>query len=368
MLIVFLTVFSGWSVSAQDWSLQGLMLLKEKRFTDAIEAFSNAIDADVDASEPYNNRGVCRFFTGDLKGAISDYTQALELNPDYAEAYKNRGGARFYNKDYERSIQDYTRALEIAPEDAETYYHRGIAEFHRGAYKKSLADHTHALRLQPDLAAAANQIAWTLATCPMDDIRNGPRAVEMAQQALALSPEIIYLDTLAAAYAEAGRFQDAVSVQQKVIAWLKRNDRTEEIKEGNYRLFVYRAYKPWRDALPEKCNSAYITAFIEAWRKAWELADLNAYIRFYHPDARQGDVAGKVNIGESKRTLWHGKQPKRIAFGPPRIDPLGDGCRASFRQAYENTVGYSDSGIKTLRLVPYGNTYLIRGEKWKRIR
>jgi len=365
MLIVLLPVFSGWAVFAEDWSLQGLMLLKEKRFGQAIEAFSKAIDADLDTAEPYNNRGVCRFFTGDLKGAIADYTRALELNTNYAEAYKNRGGAWFYKKDYARAIQDYTHALDIVPEDAETYYHRGIAEFHKGEYRKSIADHTHALRLWPNLAAAANQIAWTLATCPLDDIRNGPRAVKMAQKALALDPEIIYLDTLASAYAEAGRFQDAVSVQKKVIAWLQRNGKTEEIKEGNYRLFVYRAHKPWRDALPVKCNSAYITAFIEAWRKAWERGDLQAYIRFYHPDARQGELAGKMRIGESKQTLWQRKKPKRIAFGPPRIDADEDGCRVAFRQEYQNTAGYSDSGIKTLQLFSYGSTYLIIGEQWR---
>ena len=59
---------------------------------------------------------------------------------------------------------------------------------------------------------AQNDLAWLLATCPDNSVRNGQKAVELAQQAVQLSngrsPEI--LDTLAAAYAEAGRFHEAV--------------------------------------------------------------------------------------------------------------------------------------------------------------
>ena len=346
-------------------SALGVSLLQERRFAQAIEAFTQAIADRPGAPENYNNRGVCRFFIGDLDGAVADYTRAVTLNPMYAEAYKNRGGAWFYRQDYPKAVDDYTRALEIAPSDAETHYHRGIARYYQGQYRESIEDHARALKLRPDFAAAANQIAWTLATCPDPEVRDGEKAVAMAREAMGMASDSIAMDTLAAAYAEAGRFEDAAALQEKVIALLEENGASDGRHEAFERLDAYRGRRPWRDAVPELCGSRGVADFVERWRRAWEGADLAGYLACYHPNARQGDLSGKIAIGDHKKSIWPDKAPSRVVLGDLTLDPAGDGCRVTFSQEYENRSAYRDKGVKTLDLTAYGGTFLIVEENWR---
>ena len=364
-MVMVCLLFSTRAAGEQDFFSRGLYLLKNKQFNRAIATFSKAIEANPNFAEAYNNRGVCRFYTGDLDRAIDDYTRAVQLNPDDAEALKNRGGAWFYQKSYDRAIADYTRALAINAEDAEAYYHRGVALFYTGEYRKSIADYTQALRIRPDYAAAYNQIAWTLATCPDAEIRDGSKAVAMAQKALAFHPEIEFLDTLAAAYAEAGRFDEAVAAQQKVILWLERKNRQAELPESRKHLKAYRARKTWLEAGPGQCSPERISAFIEAWRNSWENADIKAYLGFYHPDAIQGRLKGRERIAVHKKALWQREKPGEITFGPVRIVPDAGRCRVTFDQIYAGAGGYRDSGRKTVTLAPYGGSWLIVNESWR---
>ena len=77
-----------------------------------------------------------------------------------------------------------------------------------GRTREAVAQYQEALRLNPDLAGALNNLAWVLATCPDDQLRNGAEAVRLAERACELTHyrEPLFIGTLAAAYAEAGRF------------------------------------------------------------------------------------------------------------------------------------------------------------------
>ena len=90
----------------------------------------------------------------------------------------------------------------------------------RGEYKAALAQLREALKLEPDRAAALRNMAWILATCPDPTVRNGPQAVGLAERAARLSApdDPTLLDTLAAAYAEAGRFAEAVRTAERAAA------------------------------------------------------------------------------------------------------------------------------------------------------
>lgn len=94
---------------------------------------------------------------------------------------------------------------------------------------------------------AENGLAWLLATSYEAKIRNGKEAARWAQQALKQlgESEAFILDTLAAAYAEAGDFDAAISTQEKAIANLRDNTKEKELQE---RLKSYREKKPWRDS------------------------------------------------------------------------------------------------------------------------
>jgi Zn-dependent protease len=97
---------------------------------------------------------------------------------------------------------------------------RGLAESRLGKWPRAIEDYREALRLQPKLASAHNNLAWLLAVCPVDALRNGQEAVEHATWACKATgwrtPNC--LGTLAAACAEVGDFGDAVRWQQRALA------------------------------------------------------------------------------------------------------------------------------------------------------
>ncbi len=99
---------------------------------------------------------------------------------------------------------------------------------------------------QQDHAGAQNALAWLLATSPDDTVRDGALAVAWAERAVEQVPSAANIDTLAAAYAEVGRFDDAVSTQQRAIDALD-EAQVELREEFKLRLARYQAQQPWRE-------------------------------------------------------------------------------------------------------------------------
>ncbi len=99
---------------------------------------------------------------------------------------------------------------------------------------------------QSNTADAYNEYAWFLATSPYAAVRNGSVAVTNARKAVAIDANASYLDTLAAAYAEAGQFSQAQATQERAIALAER-DQPEVLDDLNAHLEAYRAGQAWRE-------------------------------------------------------------------------------------------------------------------------
>ena len=139
---------------------------------------------------------------------------------------------------------------------AQAYNNRGLAYVKKGEHDKAIADYGKAIGINPKHARTYNSLAWLLATCPEPKYRNGYKAVDLARKALELEPESdkYFLDTLAAAHAEAGDFEAAISAQEKAIQLLREKGRPDEVEkklsEYSKRLEHYKARKPWRETKP----------------------------------------------------------------------------------------------------------------------
>jgi tetratricopeptide (TPR) repeat protein len=211
LIIVFVAV-SSMSYSAPDMTQQGVAFLKAQRFDEAVKVLSKAIQDNPDNAKAIHYRGMAFYYQGNIDQAITDYTRALEIQPDLTQVYTSRGVALFRRGDYQRAKQDLTLAFSKNPKDAN----------------------------------ALNQMAWMLAVCPDKQYRNGKKALDLARRVINLKTTPNYLDTLAAAYAETGRYNDAVRIQRKVIALLSQEERLNNIEIYLERLKKYESRHPWR--------------------------------------------------------------------------------------------------------------------------
>ena len=125
-------------------------------------------------------------------------------------------------KEYDAAIKAFTLTLEIIPDDYEALSNRAVAWYYKKNYDRAIDDATQSLEINPYYSVGANQLAWMLATCPDPRYRDGERAVALAEKVVQRFPEANFMDTMAAAYAEAGNMEAAVRVQQKAVEHLKK--------------------------------------------------------------------------------------------------------------------------------------------------
>ena len=203
--------------------------------------------AEAKSAVDYFNSGVDYGRKGEYDRAIQDFTKAIQINPKDAEAYNNRGFAYEKKGEYDRAIQDFDKAIQINPKHARAYNNRGFAYEKNGEYDKAIQDYDKAIQINPKDARVYNHIAWLYSTCPEPNYRNGTKAVELAEKAISIEGQSCnVVDTLAAAYAEKGRFGDAVRTQKKTIK-LAREEDNKNIAEYEKRLRSYEQGKPWRE-------------------------------------------------------------------------------------------------------------------------
>jgi tetratricopeptide (TPR) repeat protein len=193
-----------------------------------------------------NNRGLSYAAQRDYDRAIQDYDDALRIRPDYGLALRNRGMAWNGKKDFDKALRDFNEAMQLDPRDAAALSGRGSALGGKKQYAAALASFERALHIDPHLSSANNSWAWLLATCPDAKFRNGRKAVELARKACEQTgwKSGSVIDTLAAAFAEAGQFEEAVRYQQQALedkAFAAKND------GGRRRLKLYQEKKAYRE-------------------------------------------------------------------------------------------------------------------------
>ena len=181
--------------------------------------------------------------------AIADCNEAIDLGCRDPLARIYRGLAWREKKEYDKAIADYTDVIRLDPQNAFAYFARASAAGAKREYAKADADLCEALRLDPQNPLTCNGRAWSWATCPDGQYRNGRNAVESATKACELTDwnEAGIIDTLAAAYAESGDFLLAVKWQTRAIE-LETDTKNKE--EYVARLKLYQAKKAYRDTTP----------------------------------------------------------------------------------------------------------------------
>ena len=209
---------------------------KTDRHYDAASAFIEMNLADALAEK------------GQSDQAMVHYDRAIKLQPNYADAYYNRGNVLFATGHIDEAIADWEKTLQIQPDDADAHTCLGNALLHQGAIQEAIGQYEMASALAPDDPHSRNNIAWLLATSSQASIRDGNRAVDFAHQAVSVSGgrEPQFLRTLAAAYAESGRFSEAVATGQQAAVIANMQGKTKLANNLQKDLVLYRGHMPLR--------------------------------------------------------------------------------------------------------------------------
>jgi len=197
----------------------GNALCKLGKVDEAVAQYQEALRIDPRHADAHYNLGYALFQMGEWEQAVEQYKQALRLKPDNAAAHEYLGDALVRQGKVAEALPHYQQASRMAPEDAAIRSRLGAVLMDAGKPHEAITHLERALQIQPDLTEAQNNLAWLLATLAPADGGDPVRAVSLAQQACERTRNRLasYLDTLAAAYAAAGRFDDAIATAQKAI-------------------------------------------------------------------------------------------------------------------------------------------------------
>jgi protein O-mannosyl-transferase len=206
----------------------GHLLLQRGEWDGAISHFERALEIRYRTTSAHYNLGGALIENnlanalarkGRLDEAIGHYKKGLKLRPDYGDLYFNLGSVLFQQGRTDDAIAQWQKALATQPNDAGFHTALGNAFLKRGLLKDAIAEYEHAARISRQDPMARNNLAWLLATSSDASIRDGNRAIEVAKQAVQLSggQDDNCLRTLAAAYAESGRFVEATETARRAL-------------------------------------------------------------------------------------------------------------------------------------------------------
>ena len=225
----------------------GRIMLDRGGVKEAMDLFQKALEIKSDYAEAHYNFGLALSASGRVDEAIAHCEKALEIRPDYTEAHNNLGVFLARVGRVDEAVTHYQKALELNPALAVAHQNLAIAFFQQGRTPEAIAQRREVIRLQPENSSAFNHLARMLATSPEASVRDGAAAVQLALQAVKLTAgrQPAILDTLAAAYAEAGQFAAAIETAEQARALASSQNNTAMADAVLARIKLYQAGVPY---------------------------------------------------------------------------------------------------------------------------
>jgi tetratricopeptide (TPR) repeat protein len=229
---------------AEALRLRGHVFLAEGQIAPALSDLQAVLRLRPSRVEALFELGSAYIRAGNLDGALSVIDLCLDLDPDSAPALASRALVLSRQRRYDEALQDITRAAKLRPDNDGDLHNRAVVLTALGRHAEGIRDYEHALEINPASGGTHNNLAWLLAASPDPSVRDGPRAVTHARQALESGEVAAWVDTLAAALAESGDYEEAALAGMR--AYRMSQPRNEAFRR---RAEVYRqkmSYAQWR--------------------------------------------------------------------------------------------------------------------------
>jgi tetratricopeptide (TPR) repeat protein len=184
-----------------------------------------------------------------MSEAMMHFQNSLRIAPNQAPVQSSMGVFLLELGKLDESVAHLQKALELEPNFGDAHFNLGNTYLQMGRAKDALAHYNRALEINPNDTEALNNMAWILATWPDALTRDGTRAMALAERADILTQQKSdrIAATLAAAYAEAGRFADATTTARRAVQLaLKEGNRARADSIGE-QLALYQANAAYRD-------------------------------------------------------------------------------------------------------------------------
>jgi tetratricopeptide (TPR) repeat protein len=234
----------------------GLAALLQKRglLDEATARFREVLRLETGNAAAERGLGTVLAMRRQWQQAESHLRTAVRLDPEAAENYYLLAEVLQQQGKREESLVYFESAIELRPRSVAYHCALALALHEAGDKERARAHYAEAARLDPSWPHAANQAARRLACAAEAKSRDGALAVKLATQACQATgdrqPQ--FLDTLAAAYAEIGRYEDARMTVQKALALAEASGQAALVGELQTRLHLYKHHQPLREPSSRK--------------------------------------------------------------------------------------------------------------------
>ena len=230
-------------LSACAWAQTSYWRDSEMLFKHAL-----AVTTNNDVAE--NNLGIVFLGQGRVDEAISLLQAAVDLRPDNSPAHENLAKALLQKGEVSNALIHYHKLLELQPDNIEVHNIVGTVLVQQRRVREGVEEWQKVLVIQPDNGNALSNLAWIYATSPDDSLRDGLKAVQLAERAMHISGRRIPIifRTLAAAYAETGQFSQAIQTAQEAFELANSQGNSALAAELQSNIALYQERQPLRDS------------------------------------------------------------------------------------------------------------------------
>lgn len=237
---------------AEAHSNLGLALAGIGQSAEAIAAYETALRLDPELLSAHFGLAILFEAAGQLDASARHWGAALKKSPSLAGAREQMGILLVRQGRLKEAMPHLAEAIRLQPENARLRAYHGLVLDQAGQPREAREEYRKAVELGEQQPEVLNNLSWILATSPNAELRGGAEAVRLSESACRLTDykEARFIGTLAAAYAEAGRFDEAVATVRRAIAVAQAAGQLEVVARNTELAELYAAKKPYHEAAP----------------------------------------------------------------------------------------------------------------------